>query len=155
MCFLRLLWVVLPLIIAGCAGLGGLGGKPHTYSETFQAPSDVVWDATVKMFEARQVELEDIDKSQGKIVTQWLYREGEKSMGVRGIPWEERHRLTLRIKGKGRVTEVGAYAIVEEKGPGGTQAYRWTRMESTGDLEREVLGAIGETVELLTAKGVK
>ncbi|HHT9134849.1 MAG TPA: hypothetical protein ACFYD2_08095, partial [Candidatus Avalokitesvara rifleensis] len=118
-------------------------------------PFDVVWDATIKMFEARQVELEKTDKGQGKIVTQWLYREGGKSMGVRGVPWEERHRLTLRIKDKGRVTEVSIYAIVEEKGPGGTQAYRWTRMESTGDLEREVLNAIGENVELLTQKGVK
>ena len=155
MYFLGLLWVVLPLIVAGCAGLGGLGGKPHTYSETFQSPFDVVWDATIKMFEARQVELEKIDKGQGKIITQWLYREGEKSMGVRRVPWEERHRLTLRIKDKGRVTEVSAYAIVEEKGPGGTQAYRWTRMESTGDLERDVLDSIGEAVELLTGKGVK
>lgn len=150
------LWVFLVLVIVGCAGLGGLGGTPQTYSETFQAPFDVVWDATIKMFEVRQVELEKADKAQGKIVTQWLYRESEKSMGmIRDMPWQERHRLTLYVKDKGRVTEVNAYALVEEKRPGGTQAYRWTRVESTGDLERKVLDSIGEEIELVAEMGVK
>ncbi|MFQ5956794.1 MAG: hypothetical protein ACE5KK_03385 [Candidatus Brocadiales bacterium] len=153
---LRLLSILLPLVLAGCSGLGGIGGRPQTYSKTFQATFDEVWGATIKVFEDRQVELREADKGQGKIITQWLFRESEKGMGMlqRGY-WKERHRLTLRIKGKERGTEVSTYAIVEEKRPGGTQAYRWTRMESTGDLEREVLEAIEAAIASVTEKGVR
>lgn len=150
---MRHLWFLLPLIVAGCAGLGGLGGGPQSYSETLQAPFDEVWKATIKMFKDRQVDLKEVDKGRGKIVTHWLYRESKKRMGTlqRGY-WKERHRLTLRVEDRGQATEISMYAIVEEKRPGGTQAYRWERIKSTGDLEREVLEAIEEAIASVTEK---
>lgn len=156
MCTYRVSWVLLSLIVAGCAGLGGLGGRPQAYSRAFQAPFDEVWEATINMFEERQVELKEADKGRGKVVTNWLYRESEKPMGMleRGY-WKEKHRLILYVKDKGQVTEVSTYAIVEEKRPGGTQAYRWERVESAGDLEKEVLEAIEGAIASVSEKGVK
>ncbi len=148
--------VFLSLVVAGCAGLGGHGVGPDTYTRTFPTPFDEVWDTTVKMLEDRQVGLEEADKGRGRIVTQWLYRESERRMGVlRRDYWKERHRLTLRIKDRGQETEVMVYGIAEEKRPGGTQAYRWERIQSSGDLEMEVLDAIGRAVAFATKRGVR
>ncbi len=148
--------VFLSLVVAGCAGLGGHGAGPDTYTRTFPAPFDEVWDTTVKMFEDRQVGLEEADKGRAMIVTQWLYRESERRMGVlRRDYWKERDRLTLRIKDRGQETEVTVYGIAEEKRPGGTQAHRWERIQSSGDLEMEVLDAIGRAVAFATKRGVR
>jgi hypothetical protein len=148
----------LPLVIAGCGGLGGIGGGPQKYTRAYQAPFDTVWTAAVQVFEQRQVELKEADKGRGKIVTDWLYRVSEKRMGVRKTRWTERYRVVLQVnqvsKGKKR-TVVVAYATAQEKRPGGKEAYRWSRMESSGELEIEVLDSIGQAVESAGKKEVE
>lgn len=136
--------------------MGGHAGGARPYSIRLDAPSDEVWEACVRMFMDRQVKLEEADRTRGKMVTQWLYREGERRMGVgdRGR-WTERYRLTLQVSRKGEATKLSAHAIVEEKSPGGTQAYRWQRVRSTGDLEREALEAIRRAVGPASGKGSK
>jgi hypothetical protein len=117
-----------------------------------------VWTAAVQVFEQRQVELKEADKGRGKIVTDWLYRVSEKRMGVRKTRWTERYRVVLQVnqvsKGKKR-TVVVAYATAQEKRPGGKEAYRWSRMESSGELEIEVLDSIGQAVESAGKKEVE
>ncbi len=152
---MRLFGVLLPLVIAGCGGLGGLGGGPQKYTRTYQAPFDTVWTAAVQVFEQRQVELKKADKGRGKIVTDWLYRESEKRMGVRKVRWMERYRVVLQVSPGKKRTEVVAYATAQEKRPGGKEAYRWSRTESTGELEIEVLDSIGQAVESAGKKEVE
>ncbi|MCP4363952.1 MAG: outer membrane protein assembly factor BamC [Planctomycetes bacterium] len=152
---MRLFGVLLPLVIAGCGGLGGLGGGPQKYTRTYQAPFDTVWTAAVQVFEQRQVELKEADKGRGKIVTDWLYRVSEKRMGIRKTRWTERYRVVLQVSPGKKRTEVVAYATAQEKRPGGKEAYRWSRMESTGELEIEVLDSIGRAVESAGKKEVE
>ncbi|MEE9514674.1 MAG: hypothetical protein V3V54_01465, partial [Candidatus Brocadiales bacterium] len=106
---LRAFQIILPLVVMGCSGLGGIGGASRSYSETFQAPLSEVWEASVKMFDQEQIGLKKADKNGGEIVTQWFYRESEKRMGLgyRGH-WNERHRVVLRLRGRGADTVVRA-----------------------------------------------
>ena len=152
---MRSFWILLPLAVVGCAGLGGVGGGPQKYTRTYQAPFDTVWTATVQMFEERQVGLKEADKGRGKIVTDWLYREGERRMGVRKVRWVERYRIILQVSSGKKRTEVVAYATAEERRPGGKEAYRWSRTESSGFLEIEVLDSIGKAVASADKKGVE
>ncbi len=152
----RFFWLLFLLVFAVCAGAGGHDGGARPYSIRLDAPSDGVWEAGMRMFADRQVKLEEADRARGKMVTQWLYREGERRMGVGGRGrWTERYKLTLQVSRKGEATEVSAHAIVEEKSPGGTQAYRWQRVRSTGDLEREALEAVRRAVGPASGKAAK
>lgn len=136
------IFLCVPLLL-GCAGLGGLETTPSRYTETYMASFDDVWSAALVALKDMDTEPDEVDKDKGKMKTRWLYKQTSRRMGmVFGGYWKERLRLYISVSSRGEATEVSLLSRMEEKRPGGTQAYRWHRMESTGELEKELLSGI-------------
>jgi hypothetical protein len=141
------------LLFMGCAGPGGLVGGPQRHSQAFQAGYDEAWEASLQTLRDNDIEPDEVNKEAGKISTHWHYREMDKRMGLLlGGYWKERRRIYISLAPKGNQTEVSIWSRLEEKRPGGTQAYRWQRAESTGELEKELLSSIQK---VLVSRGDK
>ncbi len=61
--------------------------------------------------------------------------------------WKERYRLTLTISGNIMASSVKVGCQLQQKPRGGSAAYRWQRMKSTGEIEEEVLRRVEELLE--------
>ncbi len=61
--------------------------------------------------------------------------------------WKERYRLTITISGNIMASTVKVRSQLQQKPRGGSAAYRWQRMKSTGEIEEEVLRRVEELLE--------
>src|SRR3990167_3171640 len=123
-------------LLAGCASMGGLEVAQPQYSRAYTAGHEEAWEGVTKTLEGLDIDTKEINKATGEIETRWFCREGERFMGfVKGGHWKERYKMRLTLVSRGDTTMVTIRSLVEEKRPGGSQAYRWTRKASTGEVE--------------------
>ncbi|MDI6759876.1 MAG: hypothetical protein QMD05_03535 [Candidatus Brocadiaceae bacterium] len=114
----------------------GLKVAQPQYSRAYTAGQEEAWEGITKTLEGLDIDTKEINKATGEIETRWFYREGERFMGlVHGGHWKERYKMRLTLVSRGDTTVVTIRSLVEEKRPGGSQAYRWTRRASTGEVE--------------------
>ncbi|MFN3466507.1 MAG: hypothetical protein ACK4WF_02270 [Candidatus Brocadiales bacterium] len=123
-------------LLAGCASMGGLEATQPQYSRAYTAGHEEAWQGVMKTLEGLDIDIKKANKATGEIETRWFYRESERYMGlVHGGYWKERYKMHLTLAPGRDTTVVTIRSLVEEKRPGGTQAYRWTRKASTGEVE--------------------
>lgn len=124
------------------------GSQSSNYTKTFNSNFEHLW-ATVIM-SLGDMPLDKIDKKKGIVRTDWI--EGFSERSSRSILTDrflndyrkERYRLTFTISGNLLVSSVKVSCQVQEKARGGSAAYRWERMRSTGEREEEALMRIEE-----------
>ncbi|MBT7210508.1 MAG: hypothetical protein HN862_03705 [Candidatus Scalindua sp.] len=145
--------------LSGCT----LFGRPSNYQTDYgatrtQLPKDTkafnddfehVW-ATVIMA-LGDLPLDKISKEKGIIKTGWAegYSQTRKARSVvtdrfLNDYWKERYRLTVTISGNIMGSSVKVSCQLQQKPRGGSAAYRWQRVKSTGEIEEEVLRRIEE-----------
>ena len=116
--------------------MGGLEVAPPQYTRAYAAGHEEAWQGVIKTLEGLNIDVKKVNKATGEIETKWFYRESERVMGlVWGGYWKERYKMHLTLVSRGDTTVVTIRSLAEEKRPGGTQAYRWTRKVSTGEVE--------------------
>lgn len=122
----------------GCTSRGGLRSM-SAVSQYFDKDVNTVWDAALQVIEG--IRVNTVDKEKGTIRTQWVKRwSRRKTTGVllEG-QWQERYRLIIKVSGEQNKTYVSVNTQIEEKPPGGSGAYRWSRVPSDGTIEQEFL----------------
>ncbi len=131
---------------------GATRTQPHKNTSTFNDDFEHVW-ATVIMA-LGDLPLAKINKEKGIIKTGWAhgYSQTRKARSVvtdRFLEdyWKERYRLTITISGNIMASSVKVRSQLQQKPRGGSAAYRWQRMKSTGEIEEEVLRKIEELLE--------
>ncbi|HHT9119990.1 MAG TPA: hypothetical protein ACFYD3_05540 [Candidatus Hypogeohydataceae bacterium YC41] len=131
----------------GCASTKGLEVAQPQYSRGYKAGFEETWQGAMKTLEELGIDIKEAKKDTGEIETNWFYREGEQAMSIlhRGY-WKERYEVFLTLAPRGDTTVVNIRSRAEEKAPGGTQAYKWTRKASTGEVEEFLLTEIGKTL---------
>ncbi|MBT6225383.1 MAG: hypothetical protein HON76_18140 [Candidatus Scalindua sp.] len=144
--------------LSGCTLFGRPSNYQTDYGATTQPPKDTkvfnddfehVW-ATVIMA-LGDLPLAKIDKEKGIIKTGWAqgYSQTRKARSVvtdrfLNDYWKERYRLTITISGNIMGSSVKVRSQLQQKPRGGSAAYRWERIKSTGEIEEEVLRRIEE-----------
>jgi hypothetical protein len=158
----KLFLIISLLFLAGCSLFGRSSSYQSDYGTTpAQSPKDTksfnddfehVW-ATVIMA-LGNLPLDKIDKEKGIIKTGWAqgYSQTRKARSVvtdRFMEdyWKERYRLTITISGNIMASSVKVRSQLQQKPRGGSAAYRWQRMKSTGEIEEEILRRIEELLE--------
>ena len=136
-------------ILAGCATQGFKPRNMAGVSHYFNADKNTVWDAVIQSSEGIPVEMKDREK--GVLRTQWIM--GWSTNKTTGLllegRWQERYRLLIKVNGEQGRTYVSVNAQVETKPPGGSQAYRWTRIVSDGSREQEFLRNLENILDFL------
>ncbi len=129
---------------------GSSQSSKHT--RTFNDDFEYVW-ATVIM-SLGDLPLDKINKEKGIIKTGWAqgYSQTRKARSVvtdrfLNDYWKERYRLTITISGNFMASSVRVKCQLQQKARGGSAAYRWERVKSTGEIEEEVLRRIEELLE--------
>jgi len=117
------------------------------YTRTFNDDFEHVW-ATVIMA-LGDLTLDKINKEKGIIKTGWAQgfsrtRKARSVVTDRFLDdyWKERYRLTVTVSGNIMVSSVKVRSHLQQKPRGGSAAYRWQRMKSTGEIEEAVLRRI-------------
>ena len=158
----KLFLIISLFLVTGCPQLGRPSGYQSDYGATrTQPPKDTksfnddfehVW-ATVIMA-LGNMPLDKIDKEKGYIKTGWAegFSQTRKARSVvtdRFMEdyWKERYRLTITISGNIIASTVKVRSQLQQKPRGGSAAYRWQRMKSTGEIEEEVLRRVEELLE--------
>ncbi len=125
------------------------GTHSSKYTKTFNDDFEHVW-ATVIM-SLGDLPLDKTNKEQGIIKTGWAegFSQTRKARSVvtdRFLDdyWKERYRLTITVSGNIMVSSVKVSCQLQQKPRGGSAAYRWERVKSTGEIEEEVLRRIEE-----------
>ncbi len=123
----------------GCAARGRSLRNMATVSRYFDRDTDTVWDAVIQSAEGIPIEIQD--KENGFLRTQWV--KGWSAKRTSGLllegKWQERYRLFVKVTNDQNKTYVSIHTQIEEKAPGGSQAYRWNRTPSDGMIEKEFL----------------
>ncbi|MBC8551560.1 MAG: hypothetical protein H8D23_18085 [Candidatus Brocadiales bacterium] len=156
-------FIISLLFLAGCSLLGRSSNyqayddgssrtQPPKHTRTFNDDFEHVW-ATVIM-SLGDLPLDKINKEKGVIKTGWAqgFSQTRKARSVvtdRFLEdyWKERYKLTVTISGNIMASSVKVRCQLQQKPRGGSAAYRWERMKSTGEIEEEVLRRIEELLE--------
>ena len=158
----KLFLIISLCFLTGCSLFGGPSGYQTNYGATraqspkgtksFDDDFEHVW-ATVIMA-LGNIPLDKIDKEKGIIKTGWAqgYSQTRKARSVvtdRFMEdyWKERYRLTITISGNIIASTVKVRSQLQQKPRGGSAAYRWQSMKSTGEIEEEVLRRVEELLE--------
>lgn len=124
------------VFVSGCSTTGWGYRCMSGVSRYFDEDKETVWAAVLQTLEGIPIEVSDREK--GFIKTRWVERWSEKK--TTGLlfegRWHERHRFLINVKKKDEKVYVSVNALVEEKPPGGSKAFRWDRVASDGTLER-------------------
>ncbi|MCR4290085.1 MAG: hypothetical protein NUV86_07485 [Candidatus Scalindua sp.] len=154
--------IILLFFLTGCSLFGRSSSYQSDYGATHaQLPKDTrtfnddfehVW-ATVIMA-LGNMPLDKIDKEKGIIKTGWAEgysqtRKARSAITDRFLEdyWKERYRLTITISGNIIASSVTVRCQLQQKPRGGSAAYRWERVKSTGEIEEEVLRRTEELLE--------
>lgn len=143
-CYISMLLsaVFFSVILPGCTtrhfGLRNMAAV----SRYFDKDTDTVWNAVTQSVSG--IPIETKDRERGFLKTDWIKGwSAKKSSGLlMEGGWQERYRLLIQVTGEQAKTYVSIHAQVEEKPPGGSSAYRWSRMVSDGTLEQDFLKRI-------------
>ena len=136
-------------ILAGCATQGFKLRNMAGVSRYFNTDKNTVWDAVIRSTEGVPVEMKDREK--GVLRTQWV--KGWSADKTTGLllegHWQERYRLLVSVHEEQGKTYVSVNAQVETKPPGGSRAYRWSRIPSDGAIEQEFLEKLENILDSL------
>ncbi len=131
---------------------GATRTQPSKDTRTFNDDFEHVW-ATVIM-SLGDLPLDKINKEKGIIKTGWAedFSQTRKARSVvtdRFLEdyWKERYRLTVTISGNIMASSVKVRCQLQQKPRGGSAAYRWERVKSTGEIEEEALRRIEKLLE--------
>lgn len=129
-------------LLSGCATSGFTQRNMAGVSRYFQRDADTVWNAVIQAVEG--IPVETADKEKGILRTRWI--QGWSTRKTTGLllegRWQERYRLCIEVLDKQDKTYVSVRTLMEEKAPGGSQAYRWRRVASDGTVEQNFLGKL-------------
>ena len=129
-------------ILTGCTAQGFKLRNMAGVSRYFEAGRNTVWNAIIQSAEGIPVEINDREK--GVLRTHWV--KGWSADKTTGLllegHWQERYRLLVSVHEEQGKTYVSVNAQVETKPPGGSRAYRWSRIPSDGAIEQEYLGKL-------------
>lgn len=134
--------IFLAVLSAGCATKGNGLRSMSAVSRYFDKDMDTVWDAVMQTLEG--IRIKKSEREKGVIVTDWVKGwSGTKSMGLflEG-KWQQRFRLIIKMSEEQGKTYVSVNAMIEEKPPGGSAAYRWNRTPSDGTFEQDFLNRL-------------
>lgn len=143
------LTVALSLVLAGCFFTSGdhvrkdisQSSSPSNYLKTFQVDYETLWSAALIALDG--MPLDKIDKEKGLIKTGWLegwsQRSARSALTRRFLDenWKERHCLIVKISRDNAFCTIAVSCRVQERPRGGSAAYRWQRVHSTGEKEEE------------------
>ncbi|MCF6155760.1 MAG: outer membrane protein assembly factor BamC [Candidatus Brocadia sp.] len=136
---LLLLIFLLTATFTGCATRSWGYRNMAAVSRYFDRDKSTVWDAVLLSSEGIPIEIKD--KENGFLKTQWV--KGWSTKRTSGLllegRWQERYRLLVKVTEERDKTYVSIDTQIEEKAPGGSQAYRWKRIVSDGTIEQEFL----------------
>ncbi|GAX61728.1 adenylate kinase and related kinases [Candidatus Scalindua japonica] len=125
------------------------GSQSSKFSKAFNDDFEHVWATVIKAL--GNMPLDKINKEKGFIKTGWAegFSQTRKARSVvtdrfLNDYWKERYRLTITISGNIITSSVEVRCQLQQKPRGGSAAYRWQRMKSTGEIEEEVLRRIEE-----------
>jgi len=137
------------VILTGCATQGFKLRNMAGVSRYFNADKNTVWNAIIQSAEGIPIEINDREK--GVLRTHWV--KGWSANKTTGLllegQWQERYRLLIKVSEEQSRTYVSISAQVETKAPGGSRAYRWTRIASNGTIEQELLGKLENILDFL------
>ncbi len=127
------------------------GSQSSDYTRSFNSDFEHVWASVIMSL--GDMPLGKIDKEKGIVRTDWI--EGFSERSSRSVLTDrflndyrkERYRLTFTISGNLLVSSVKVRCQVQEKARGGSAAYRWERMKSTGEREEEALMRLEEILD--------
>lgn len=143
--YIVILLLSFTLFTAAFTGCATQGFKPRNMagvSHYFNADKNTVWIAIIQSAEGIPVEIND--RETGVLRTHWV--KGWSANKTTGLllegHWQERYRLLIKVSEEQSRTYVSISAQVETKAPGGSQAYRWSRIPSDGAIEQEFLGKL-------------
>lgn len=140
------LWYLLLCLFLGPAVIGARQTDSPDYRARYNAPPEKVWEAVVKVL--GDLPIKEADAGRQTIETEWMEGWSHRPFGafrggIMGGQWKRRMQMVLRLRpGPDGGTEVRLISRVQEKPPGGTQAYRWKPVASDGKMEREIMGRI-------------
>ena len=147
--FILLPFVLFAALFAGCATKGFKQRNMAGVSRYFDADKDTVWNAVIQSSEGIPIEMKNEAKE--FLRTQWV--KGWSSDKTTGLllegQWQERYRLMVNVIEEEGKTYVSVYAQIETKPPGGSQAYRWTRIPSDGKIEQVFLKKVENILDFL------
>ena len=127
---------------------GSTGSQSSNYTRTFNSDFEHVWASVIMSL--GEMPLDKIDKEKGLVRTDWIEGFSEKSSRSALTDRflhdyrKERYRLTFTITGNLLRSSVKVRCQVQEKARGGSAAYRWERVKSTGEREEEALMRLEE-----------
>ena len=131
---------------------GSSSSQSSKYTRTFNDDFEHVWATAIMSL--GDIPLGKINKEKGIIKTGWAegFSQTRKARSVvtdrfLNDYWKERYRLTITVSGNILVSSVKVRCQLQQKPRGGSAAYRWERMKSTGEIEEEVLRRIEELLE--------
>ncbi len=160
---IKVFLIISLLFLTGCSLFGrsssyqaysdrSTGSQTSRHTRSFDDDFEHVW-ATVIMA-LGNMPLEKIDKEKGIIKTGWAegYSQTRKARTVvtdRFLDdyWKERYKLTITVSGNIMASSVKVRCQLQQKPRGGSAAYRWERIKSTGEIEEEVLRRVEELLE--------
>jgi len=116
--------------------------------KSFQTDFETVWSAAIIALDG--MPLEKIDKEKGVIKTGWI--EGWSPREARSVltrsfledSWKARYCLIVTISPHDTFCSVKVISREEERPRGGSAAYRWERVQSSGEKEEEFLTHVEE-----------
>ncbi|MBM4056290.1 MAG: hypothetical protein FJ264_16795 [Planctomycetes bacterium] len=136
-------------ILTGCATQGFKPRNMAGVSRYFEADKNTVWNAIIQSAEGIPVEINNREK--GVLRTHWV--KGWSANKTTGLllegHWQERCRLLIKVSEEQSRTYVSISAQIETKAPGGSRAYRWSRIPSDGTIEQEFLGKLENILDSL------
>ena len=139
---LLLSFALFTAILTGCATQGFKHRSMAGVSHYFNADRNTVWNVIIQSAEGIPIEINDREK--GVLRTHWV--KGWSANKTTGLllegHWQERYRLLIKVIDEQSKIYVSISAQVETKAPGGSQAYRWSRIPSDGAIEQEFLGKL-------------
>lgn len=141
-------------VFTGCATHGFKPRNMASVSRYFTMDANTVWTAVIQAVEGIPIEMEN--KEKGILRTQWIKDwSKEKSMGLllEGH-WQERYRLFIKVTGEQNKTYVSVNAQIETKPPGGSRAYRWSRIASDGTREQDFLRKLENILSNFTTEKI-
>lgn len=134
------------IILTGCATSSRGHRNMASVSAYFNKDTKTVWDALIQATEGIPIEAKNTEN--GILRTRWI--KGWSKTKTSGLflegQWQERYRLIIKVTRNQNEAYVSVNAQVETKAPGGSQAYRWTRVVSDGAIEQEFLKKLEDII---------
>ncbi len=144
--------------LTGCSSGKFFQSTQPDYRAQFHAEPDQVWEIVTNLFQ--DFPKIKMDPQQRFLETDWNEGYSDRAFGLLGGgmiggQWKKRAKYLVWVtplaaegsSARSELTEVRILSRLEERAPGGSQAYRWQRAPSQGKLESEVFNRIHELLK--------